>query len=650
MGNMDNNSKLYTQKLSYRSNGAPQQFLAQPWFIRSPGPVYYPHHACQLEPLICGEDVFLRLSRDLEAAQHSVDIITWGFDPGMVLVRGASAEVGIRYGDLLKKIATRENNPVMVRLLVWHDDAAAQSKMNNVPGYYGRRRPFLGSSETGYYSDAHHQYSAAWFDEICSNAIPTIQFHVRDMSHLTMFMVLAGEPLPDGLSISGVVAAMYPTHHQKMVLIDYERPAQAVGYVMEHNSTTEFWDRKQHVFQDPKRERIYCKCESEIRQAAQGSMPSHKDIAFGYRLSAQGKRDHEKMVETYMDNNSHIAKPYQDVSCRVQGSVLHDLNDNFCKAWKKSELPGNIFFDMWKSHPGLRLLTPGVNIPRNFSHVETDPNFMDRRVALKRSAFDLPNGQHGVQLVRTQPQYGEKDAKECYANLTRQMRHYMFIQNQYIQYVAWADHLMHCMGNLRQSGYHKPLYIFMLTSTPERDGMDAPTYEVASKVGMSEAMKVEHETAMEQVRRGKGEQPITAEKLQKQGINVFMGSLWTCADIEGKLRPEDYEEIYIHAKVAVVDDAAFTIGSTNLNLRSMALDSELNILSDAKDVAFKLRSDLFSQCSGLAGAAQFGDMKDTFEKSQALASQNKILKKFGIQLTGQLLPFYVDRKPGSPVI
>jgi phosphatidylserine/phosphatidylglycerophosphate/cardiolipin synthase-like enzyme len=190
----------------------------------------------------------------------------------------------------------------------------------------------------------------------------------------------------------------------------------------------------------------------------------------------------------------------------------------------------------------------------------------------------------------------------------------------------------------------------MLTSTPEKDRLDLPTYDVASKMGMSETMTVEHQKALAMAREGKGEQPITPAQLQRQGINVFMGSLWTCADIEGKLRQTDYEEIYIHAKVAIVDDAAFTIGSANLNLRSMALDSELNVLSDALDVAFKLRRDLFSQCTENAGPAQFADIRDTFSDWQLLAKKNLERMGNGEQLKGQLLPFHVDRKPGLPCV
>ena len=163
-------------------------------------------------------------------------------------------------------------------------------------------------------------------------------------------------------------------------------------------------------------------------------------------------------------------------------------------------------------------------------------------------------------------------------------------------------------------------------------------------------MKVEHEEALKLAREKKTKAPITTEELAERGINVFMGSLWTCARDKDRLQATDYEEIYIHSKVTIVDDAAFTIGSANLNLRSMALDSELNVLSEAKEVAFQLRCDLFSQCSGLEGPAQFGDMAVAFAQWQEKAFSNFGFKSSGVKISDQLLPFYVDRKPGSPVI
>ncbi|MFC5510758.1 phospholipase D-like domain-containing protein [Massilia jejuensis] len=146
----------------------------------------------------------------------------------------------------------------------------------------------------------------------------------------------------------------------------------------------------------------------------------------------------------------------------------------------------------------------------------------------------------------------------------------------------------------------------------------------------------------------KTKMPITAEALADRGIKALMGSMWS-----GAAQPKstkDYEETYIHAKVAIVDDAAFTVGSVNLNVRSMALDSELNLLSQAMDVAFDLRKKLFKQCTNDEGPAQFGNMKKTFEAWLDLMNDNTEAMASGLPLSGQIATFHVDRQPGSPVI
>jgi phosphatidylserine/phosphatidylglycerophosphate/cardiolipin synthase-like enzyme len=161
-------------------------------------------------------------------------------------------------------------------------------------------------------------------------------------------------------------------------------------------------------------------------------------------------------------------------------------------------------------------------------------------------------------------------------------------------------------------------------------------------------MKVEHEEAVAKAQRGKAKMPITAEALAERGINALMGSMWS-----GAAKPnstDDYEEIYIHSKVTIVDDAAFTVGSANLNVRSMAMDSELNLLSQAKDVAFDLRKKLFHQCTKDEGPAQFGDMKQTFNDWLALMEDNSKAMANRQPLKGQIATFHVNRQPGSPVI
>lgn len=647
MNTMSTNAHLYQQTLSYRKNAPPSQYLAPCWFVRVPHPVYYPRYNCHIEPLICGEEVFERLAKDLLSARESVDIITWGFDPGMVLVRGSTAEDGTRYGDLLKEIATRKEKPVKVRLLVWHDDVMSNELMKNIPGYYGKRFPGIDCILSSYYSESHQAYNAEWFSQVCAGDIPNITFHVRDVPAIFLPRSLSGESAP--WNVAADLGMIYAAHHQKMLLVDYELPKLARGYVMGHNSITDFWDTKEHQFRDKRRERFYTTDHADLQRSA-WKLGQQFDI-FHSGMTEAEQSEKEGAVQSYIDAHSHVAQPYQDVSCRVRGPILYDLNHNFCQAWQESRRPSPLFCDLAKLVwlPPLHPINIACKVVDRM-HREMDPDFIARRKKLSLAAFDLPYGHHSLQLLRTQPQHGEKSVKECYANLTRQMLHYIFIQNQYIQYEPWAEYLIACVGLLRAAGYLQPIYVFLLTSTPEKDGMDRPTYGVASKVGRSESMRFEHEEAVEKAQKQKTKPPITPEELAVQGIKVFMGSLWTCNEKKGKLRPDDYEEIYIHAKVAIVDDAAFTIGSANLNLRSMALDSELNVLSEAKDVAYQLRSDLFSQCAQETGPEPFGDMADTFKKWEKLAVKNFGAKAAGGKLMGNLLPFHVDRKPGMPVV
>lgn len=648
MADMNTNAYLYRQTLTYLKTSAPCQPLAQPWFVRVPERVDYPRYNCSIKPLICGEDVFERIAQDLENAQHSVDIITWGFDPGMVLIRGATAQDGMRYGDLLKKIATKDPNPVRVRLLVWHDDYASQQFMKANPGYYGLRFPSIECFFKDCYSEAHQAYNAEWYSQVCADNIPNIHFHIRDIPRKFVEKALAGETVPEGMAAA--ISKVYPAHHQKMVLVDYELPKRAKGYVMGHNSITDYWDTKEHKFRDKRRERLYKMNEVELDRKAwkQGQGFDY----FNNQPTESQRRAKERAQQAYVDAHSYVGMPYQDVSCRVQGPILYDLNNNFCQAWQDSRRPSSLFRDLcWllEFPSPFPRINPVEKIGDLF-HDEMDSDFIKRRKALPLEAFNIPYGHHTLQLLRTHPQYGEKAIKECYANLTRQMAHYIFIQSQYIQYETWAEHLMRCVARLRGAGYKKPIYVFMQTSTPEITGMDLATYGVATRVGNSKSMPVEHEDAINKAKKKNGKSPITPEELAVFGINVFMGSLWTCSEKEGKLRPDDYEEIYIHTKVAIVDDAAFTIGSANLNLRSMALDTELNVLSEAKEVAYELRAALFSQCTPDSGPLQFGDMEATFKNWGDLATQNFNAKAAGNKLVGQLLPFYVNRKPGAPVI
>jgi phosphatidylserine/phosphatidylglycerophosphate/cardiolipin synthase-like enzyme len=649
---MDENAALYKQTLCYNKEVGPYQCLSSPWWVRtSKHGTYPPRHACEIKPLICGEKVFGSIHDDLLKAQRSVDIITWGFDPGMVLVRNGGAENGMRYGDLLKQIATRKDNPVTVRLLLWHDNAASYAIQKNNPGLYGCRIPTIGGY-AGYFGETHDRYNREWFDEILSGKVPKIVLHTREVALELRGPALAGERYKS--SAKGTLGSIYPTHHQKMILIDYETPDRAVGYVMGHNSTTDFWDTVEHRFQCSRRETLYKKNPADAVSQWDSAMDEAADLydrqvqAFSGLPERLSQRRAQRIAE-FTKKYAFTAKPYQDVSLRVRGPILYDLNHNFCYGWAESEQATSTLFNaLWMTPPGLVVKATLAVAKAIDKTPEKAPPLVQSRQHLKAADFILRGGQHSAQLMRTYPAYKEKSIKECYANLTRLTQHYIFIQNQYIQYEDWADHLMKCVEQLRSEDYTKSIYVFILTSTPETDGMDLATYDVALQLGHSDKLAVEHAETVKQAKRGKAEMPITVEALAERGINALMASMWA-----GAAKPksaDDYEETYIHAKVAIVDDAAFTVGSANLNVRSMALDSELNLLSQAKDVAFELRRKLFKQCTNDEGPAQFGDMKKTFGDWLTLMGKNTEAMENGAPLKGQIATFHVDRQPGSPVI
>lgn len=637
---MNKNASLYEQRAFYLKNSVPYQSLSLPWWVRTPEPTFLVRHGCRLEPLICGEAVFKQIEIDMRAAQRSIDLISWGFDPGMVLTRGEKSESGTRFGDLLVELATRKENPIQIEIVIWHDDLISELLMKNIPGFYGQCLSDMMSMNNGYYSSEHQEYNSNWLIRIARKEVPKIHLSTRSISSEAAGKSLSDEVVPK--NITATVTKHYPAHHQKMILIDYERKVKAVGYVMGHNCITDFWDTDKHIFQDCRRERFYkrksVKYHDELRGISSGSVSQEYEM-----------RRKQKLEDEYQLQHSCIAKPYQDVSFRVCGPILYDLNINFCQAWR----------DAHGAKAGLERLIDGLTAPlrplidplEEKIHQSYDDGYLAaKRKAIRPEDFLHSDFKHSAQLLRTQPQYGEKSIKECYANMTRQMHHYMFIQNQYVQYKPWADLLMAHIERKRDFGYVEPMYIFIVTSTPEREGMDLSTYDVAEKVGYSHSMEVEHANRLKH-KKTEGA-PLNPAELSKTGVNVLMGSMWTCRKAKANewLLMTDYEEIYIHAKVAIVDDVAFTIGSANLNVRSMAMDSELNIVSQAADVAYDLRRKLFDQCCSVTQGGPYRDMKETYKVWMREMDRNCARMKNGKELVGALVSFHVDRQPSNPVI
>jgi len=103
-----------------------------------------------------------------------------------------------------------------------------------------------------------------------------------------------------------------------------------------------------------------------------------------------------------------------------------------------------------------------------------------------------------------------------------------------------------------------------------------------------------------------------------------------------------YREIYIHAKLMVIDDVFITVGSANLNQRSMSVDSEINIAATGQLWAADLRERVFRLHSGgdIQGSGSPNELPDVFKSWNRRMDKNRDIELAGVRpMVGFLLPF-----------
>ena len=580
--------------------------------------------------IICGEDGFKSIAKDLREAKSTVDLICWGFDPGMELERSGDAwPRGIRYGELLDEITKRKDNPVTVRLLIWYDPRGS-AKQNNMPGYSDVSQSWSPVAnhlrqDPPYNNQNRHQYCVDWWTtnlpggQSNRGANPRLRVVLRGVATADVTTLLKTAPLEEDAAESSTFSLadekslleQYATHHQKPILIDYDWDggSKAVGYVMGLNSVTDFWDRTSHAVDDPKRE-------TWATPNVEGEL-SHEQATEG----AQSKGGHEHYEHT---------KPYQDYACRVVGPALAQLHYNFENGWSAA---------LGQAIPLATPPAPPAKIPKTWGHPA-----------------------HLVQIVRTQPHEHEKSIKEVYFQATSSARNYVYIENQYFFYPEFARHLKvtrqkFCANWARLSG--KPitempkLHLFIVIPHPEVNEMVPRTYDMLTELGHSDSMPEQghlidrgklgqkYPDAHDGTKGNKVLDRPSVEDLQRtMGLEVSVARLRTSGpDAKGNMA---YREIYIHAKLMVIDDVFITVGSANLNQRSMSVDSEINIAATGQLWAADLRERVFRLHSGgdIQGSGSPNELPDVFKSWNRRMDKNRDIELARTRpMVGFLLPF-----------
>ncbi|MCB5207950.1 phospholipase D-like domain-containing protein [Methylovorus mays] len=632
----------------------------------------------RIETLICGQEGFGRIAQDIEAARGSLCIVCWGFDPGMALVRGEGQANypwanGLPYGELLRRKAAEG---VQVRLLVWYNYGGS-SVQNNLVGYVATDNTPPGGTLTWTWdernpnakmpkplADIRQDYCIQWWRDATHGRIPNLTVRCRDGADDKVQASVKDEPIKpsqQGGEVFGIfdeqtLIERYATHHQKPILIDYDHAdgEHAVGYVMGLNSVTDYWDDAQHLFDSHLREQDFS-TQAELKAAEEK----------GIRTDA--------IVQTAIKAGQPISrKPFQDYACRIHGPALQDVWINFTRAWNRATALPPLTVPFQRNRPP----APKQPAPLNAA---LNPSRLSQPVETSAASHVAR-----LQILRTQPEEAyqgeentnyDKSIRLAYMHVASTARRYIYIENQYFFYEPWADHLKEQREAYLQG--HKEvgstrdnvplLHLMVVIPHPENAGMVPRTHDTIKALGHGDAMPGQ-QGATDHILSQPDQHGISASErdiathaaqvkpptLDKEGVliqdgkslrmKVLIAKMATANPPGGKLGSS--RDIYIHSKLMLVDDNFMTLGSANLNLRSMAADSEINVATDSIPHNRELRKRIWSlQTGGLydGGNAYSDSMDDTFENWKKLAAFNARQIKENKKFDGFIVAFKDDR-------
>jgi phosphatidylserine/phosphatidylglycerophosphate/cardiolipin synthase-like enzyme len=173
-----------------------------------------------------------------------------------------------------------------------------------------------------------------------------------------------------------------------------------------------------------------------------------------------------------------------------------------------------------------------------------------------------PAGDVELQIVRTVPEHiyaavprGDFRILESYTRAIRSAQRFIYLENQFLWSPEIARLLREKLVNPPTPGFRE---LMVLPSSPKSGNDDT---------------------------RG-----VLAELIDADCDN---GRILACALSARSGSRTD--PIYVHAKVAIIDDRWVTLGSANLNEHSLFNDTEMNIVAHAPELALRTRQRLWSE-------------------------------------------------------
>ncbi|WP_312804647.1 phospholipase D-like domain-containing protein [Atlantibacter hermannii] len=588
-----------------------QCMLTSPWFVQN---TEYPPSLATYKPLVNGEEAFAAVYHAIMNAQKTVDIICWGFQPSMYFVRDGKS---LCIGELLCKIA--ETKKVQVRILGWEMpcNATGVGGEANLPGkgairykdrvgqstseerYVYDRQWFSKYSLSGEWSDHQLKDGQAGIAEIA--AAPVVQrqeglsslspvfvgrgfnaLERTEIAYRAATMALDPSISPDTIfTLAGTV-----THHQKTVLVDYELPGSAVGFVMGHNILDEYWDTDKH---------------SAMFRPGNKMDP---------RLGANGKL------------------PRQDISSQVTGPILEHLHHNFATAWKKET--GQDLLTIRDAVSVAKKLKPralhGTPMMAQLLRTQAQARKHDietlylqavnnatQFIYIENQYFRWPPL---AELINTIAARLSKAGGELHlfvvTNVTDEGIGAGTVNTQRMLEVLGQANTIPEVTKLRKVGQLSNETFGGSVGYIDPGEINKNYREMSEKIAdfKKKADKIQNSEILPE---------------ERPGLKVHI-----CSLVAPDSPPEEWVPVYIHSKLMIVNDVFTTHGSANINTRSMQVDSEMNIAHEWARVTRDLRRRLWNLHTNSKGGQDdakvafkaWADLLDINEKYQATGKKH----------------------------
>jgi len=308
------------------------------------------------------------------------------------------------------------------------------------------------------------------------------------------------------------------------------------------------------------------------------------------------------MDETHIDSSSHDRKkPHSthDLFCEIRGPAVRDVIHNFVQRWNEAT-------ERQKKYGSF----PQDTRPGDLEFPPEEPT--------QESKGDVK-----IQVTRTIPRgvyesidKGEYSIRESYLNAINNAQKYVYLENQY-----FFDNVSHysTIRALVYAAYRGVKIFIILPGNPDFT-------KLFSKEFLKEV---------------------------KNHPNIYVYTLATSYEDNRENKTKyRYNDIYIHAKLFIIDDEWYSIGSANISYQSLRTDSEMNVAVWDCNGAKKLRQNLWKEHLEYSDNSKIqyneeviidNSIEDAFEQWWFFARANRYYRMTEEKAENRLMPLDIKK-------